>query len=191
MKRYKGKHIKRVHPQYFRYLITAVLLFTTVRGTSAFLKSRYTIRNEFILGRVNPTIVETFDDVNHEKSDVKIHNSGNVPTYVRVAVVINWKDGNGKTLVTPPIRNTDYTITFSNSTNWLAGNDGYYYYKEILDVDDDTDILIDECTQIQEYNDKSLEVSIITQGIQAEPAKAVREAWGVNVTNNSISLGGV
>ena len=190
MKRYKGKHMKRVHPKYFNILISFLLLTTTISGTSAFLKKRKNVSNEFVLGVVNPTIDETLDTTNKVKSDVSINNSGNVPIYVRAAVVINWQDSNGNILVPPPVENTDYTITFSNSTNWLVGDDGYYYYKEILDVDEDTDILIDDCTQLVEYNDKTLLVSIITQGIQAEPADAVEEAWDVDVVNNCIDLGG-
>ena len=149
-----------------------------------------TIKNEFDIGIVRPEIIETFDSENNIKEDVAIKNSGNVPIYVRTAVVIKWKDNTGRILDVLPQKNTDYTISFSSSENWIESQDGFYYYKKILNVNDRTDVLIEECTQIIDYNDRILEVSIITQGIQAEPPNAAEEAWDINIVNNLINLGG-
>ena len=189
MARYKGRHAKRVHPKYFTILLV-FLLMSTISGTTAFLTSKGSIKNEFVLGEVQTQIMETFNAKNKVKEDVKIKNSGNVPIFVRTAIVINWKDSDGKILNTAPEKDVDYTISFSTSQNWVKSSDGYYYYKNTLDVNQNTDILIEECTQIKEYEDRTLEVSIVTQGIQAEPEKAVKEAWDVDVINNCIDVGG-
>lgn len=171
-------------------IIILIILLTFVAGTSAYLMLKSSINNEFTLGEVNPEIIEEFDAENKVKENVKIKNSGNIPIFVRTAIIIIWKDSNGKILADIPEENVDYSISFSSSTNWIKSEEGYYYYIKPLDVNESTDILIEECTQIQEYDDKVLEVSIITQGIQDKPFQAVEEAWNVNIINNRISLGG-
>lgn len=187
----KGKHMKEESSLLFNLSpLVQLLLLVLVVGTTAYLMSKDSISNTFVLGEINPEIMEVFSANNKTKEDVYIKNSGNVPTFVRTAVIIQWKDNEGKILYENPVKNTDYSISFSSSSNWIKSSDGYYYYKNPLQVNESTDILIEECIQLQEYIDKKLEVSIITQGIQAEPTNAVREAWNVNITNNTISIGG-
>ncbi len=175
----------------FKGLIPIILiLIIAIGGTIAFLMTQNSVENSFVLGQVKPEIKENFNSANKVKEDVYVKNSGNVPIFVRTAIIINWKDKEGRVLDLPPAKDVDYSISFSTSTNWIKSQDGYYYYKNALDVNDDTDILIEECIQTREYEDRTLEVNIIVQGIQAEPTNAVEEAWGVNVVTNCISLGG-
>ena len=188
-KKYKGRHMRRVHPKYFSTLIL-ILFLTTICGSTSYLMKKNSANNEFVMGEVSPTIVESFNSANKVKKDVKVKNDGNVPIYVRTSIVITWKDDEGRILESSPKENKDYEISFSTSENWIKSEEGYYYYKKPLGVDEDTDVLIEECTQIKEYEDRILEVSIITQGIQAEPSKAVKEAWDVDVIDNYIDIGG-
>lgn len=197
MNKYKGKHMQvnscsTINGKRTKNIILLILivLLTCVAGTTAYLMLKSSINNEFSLGEVNPEIIEDFNAQNKIKENVKIKNSGNIPIFVRTAIIIIWKDSNGKILADIPEENVDYSISFSSSTNWIKSEEGYYYYIKPLDVNESTDILIEECTQIQEYDDKVLEVSILTQGIQDKPFQAVEEAWNVNIINNRISLGG-
>ncbi len=190
IQRFRKKHMMRKR----RYLnmkpLVALVLMGSIAGTTAFLKTTNNIKNEFIVGEVIPEIKETFNYQNKVKEDVYFKNSGNVPIYIRAAITIKWKDNSGKILEESPIENVDYIINFSNSLNWLESEEGYYYYKTAIDENKNTDILIEECTQIRQYDDKFLEVSILAQGIQAEPNNAVEEAWDVNIVSDDINLGG-
>ena len=168
--------------------IAIVMLIGIVTGTSAYLVLKNSVTNEFVVGEVKGQIIETFDKVNKTKTDVFVKNTGNVPSYIKAAVLVSWKDSDGKILETKPIENVDYSIDFSNSENWMKSKEGYYYYKNALDVGENTDVLIEECTQTKEYDDRTLVVTIATQEIQAEPDKAVKEAWDVNVSNGAIVL---
>ena len=168
--------------------IAIVMLIGIVTGTSAYLVLKNSVTNEFVVGEVKGQIVETFDRKNKTKTDVFVKNTGNVPSYIKAAVLVSWKDNDGKILETKPIENVDYSIDFSNSENWMKSKEGYYYYKNALDVGENTDVLIEECTQTKEYDDRTLVVTIATQEIQAEPDKAVKEAWDVNVSNGAIVL---
>lgn len=187
MARSRGKHTKRIHPRFSKILMF-LILFTMVGQTTAYMMSKSSIKNEFEIGVVRPEVIENFDSKNKIKEDVYIHNSGNVPIYVRTAIVVKWKDKYGKILDTLPQKNIDYTISFSSSENWIKSQDEYYYYRKSVNANENTDILIEECTQIKEYNDRILEVSIITQGIQAEPPDAAEEAWDINIVNNLINI---
>ena len=167
--------------------ITALLLLCIITGTSTYMIMKNSIKNVFIIGVVKPEIIETFDANNKIKKDVYIKNIGNVPIYIRTALIINWKDKDGKILGKPE-ENKDYSINLSTSTNWLKGRDGYYYYKNSLAEKNDTDILIEECIQNKEYEDKILEVTVAVQAIQADPSKAVIEAWNVDIIDNMLVL---
>ena len=168
-------------------IILSILLLITVSTTIAFLSKKSTIDNNFILGTVSTQVDETFE--NNVKEDVSIKNTGNVDSYIRAFILISYKDEDGVILTDTPILNTDYSMTISNSTNWIYSNtDGFYYYKLPVEPNNNTDILIDECRELQSHNGKILNVDIITESIQATPADAVEEAWGVSITNNELSL---
>lgn len=168
--------------------ITLVLVFCLVAGTVAYLIKQNSIKNQFVMGEVKTDVIESFDANNNIKQDVSIKNIGNVPSYIRATITISWKDKDGNILEGIPKESEDYSIKFSESSNWLKGNDGYYYYRTPVEPDNNTDILIKECEQIKEYGDKILEVSILNQAIQSEPSKAVIETWGVEIDNGTIKL---
>lgn len=188
----KGKRLKKNRRAKLKnslfMQIPMVLLFCIVTGSVAYLIKQNSIKNEFVTGNVRTEIIEDFDASNKIKKDVSIKNVGNVPIYIRIAIVISLKDEEGNVLEGIPQENEDYSIKFSRSSNWLKGNDGYYYYKNKIEPNASTDILIEECKQIKEFNYKILEVSIANQAIQAEPTKAVTEAWNVQVIDNSLVL---
>jgi len=189
---YKAKHMKvvarkKIDKRIIRQ-IGLMILLSTISITTAYLITTNTLTNAFIIGKIEPEIVEIFKVNEKVKEDVQFKNSGNVPIYVRAAIVISWKDANGTTIEIEPIENVDYSINFSTSENWLYSDDGYYYYKNPVDVDEVTDILIDKCVQQEEYEDRILEVSIAVQAIQAEPTKAVQEAWNIETENDSLVI---
>ena len=177
----KGKRYKKIrHKKYKNNLftqITIILLFCSVTGTIAYMIKQSSITNEFIMGEVKTQIIENFDSNNKTKKDVNIKNIGNVPAYIRATIVISWKDNEGKVLGEIPEENVDYSIKFSESSNWIKEEDGYYYYKKQIEPNESTEILIEECKQLKEYDNKILEVTIANQAIQAQPTKAMNEAW--------------
>lgn len=188
----KGKHYKKNNIINLKSglftQITLVLLFCLVAGTVAYLIKQNSIKNQFVMGEVKTDVIESFDANNNIKQDVSIKNIGNVPSYIRATITISWKDKDGNILEGIPKENEDYSIKFSESSNWLKGNDGYYYYKTPIEPNNSTDILIEECRQIKEYEDRTLEVSIINQAIQSNTSKAVKEAWKIEIVDDTIFL---
>lgn len=181
----KGKHFKenrklKIKNNIF-IQISAVLLICLVTGSVAYLIEQNSLKNNFLIGEVKTEVIENFDKNNKIKQDVKIKNIGNVPIYIRAKIVFSWKDKQGNILEGIPEENIDYSIKFSETSNWMKSNDGYYYYKKVIEQNTSTDILIEECKQLKEYEDKILEVSIANQAIQGNPTKAVTESWKVQV----------
>ena len=64
------------------------------------------------------------------KNNVVITNTGNTSGYIRAAVTAYWqKEINGEDVI---VKNCDYTnegTLTGPGTDWIKGDDGYYYYK--------------------------------------------------------------
>ena len=165
-------------------LLSLVLILTAaVGGTLAFLiADSGPVTNTFTPGEVETTIEETVSG--DTKSDVKVKNTGSVDAYIRAAIVINWVDGSGNVLAAAPVAGTDYTLTMGTS-GWTKGSDGYWYYAQPVAANGSTAELIDTCAVNRVIDGADhLEVTVLAQAIQADPAEAVKEAWDVTVADN-------
>lgn len=174
-----------------------VLLCCAVAGTVAFLiDSTGPVTNTFTPASVTTQVEEEFNGTT--KSDVKIKNTGNIPAYIRAAVIVNWADDKGNVSGTP-VKDSDYVMDLNIDTGtttnapWFKGSDGYYYCKTaVKSVKQDTKncytpVLIKSCikaTGAQAPAGYDLQVTILADGIQSAPADAVRQAWGVTVDSS-------
>lgn len=164
------------------------LLLTVTYTTIAYLANESTIDNSFIPGVVRSNVNEEFNNI--VKRNVSIKNNGNVKEYIRVFINVYYKNSSGVVLSDVPVKDVDYSLTLSSSTNWLYNSsDGFYYYKMPVDPNTDTDILITECTELINHMGKIFNVDILSQSIQAEPESAVSFSWGVTTNNGNIVIG--
>ena len=168
-------------------LMIALLLMATVSGTVAYLIDRTEdVENVFQPSRVPSEVEEKFNGT--KKEEVKIRNNGNVPAYIRAAVVVTWKNADGEIYPAAPERNKDYEMV--DGTAWNNGRDGYYYYPSPVAAGGVTLPLIVSCTANDTVPvDYFLNVEVIGQAIQAEGVNEegkhpVALAWGVTVNNN-------
>lgn len=156
-------------------LIAVTLLLTfTVSGTVAFLAANTgELTNTFTPVQVDTKIEEGFKD--GTKNSIKVLNKNldtNIPVYVRVAVFGNWVDENGN-IVEP------WYGPVSHNDSWEYSG-SFYYYKRVLEVGAYTDELLKTPITWDRKPEGAhhLEVSVVHQAIQAEPASAVIDAWG-------------
>lgn len=179
--------VKRIRSSVVLTVAVIVLLTTVVGGSLALLEHKTgAITNLFGVPKTDITIVEEIPDDQAVKESVAVKNSGNIDVFVRVAVVVTWKNDSG---VAPkmPVEGTDYTCDWILGTDWLKGNDGFYYYAKALQVGATTSNLLqnvklkDDAEVPDGYN---LSVEVISQAIQSEPHTAVTDAWGVSVDSN-------
>ena len=173
-------------------VLACALAVAGIGGVVAWLTASDHIINEFDLGAVNPDVNEDgpeedqpFEEGDKVKQNVDVTNNGNVPIYVRAQVSIYWQDENGNQLWEEPVADEDYTITWGNDSNWAKGSDGFYYWTQPLDAGETTGLLIDKLTwtSADSSDGRTLVCDIAVQGIQAEPADAVKEAWSPTIAD--------
>ena len=165
----------------------AVIAMGVVGGTVAYLVTNTgSVVNTFEPGYVSCRINEKGPDgkkdfennVDTEKKNVTVTNTGNVDAFIRAAIIVTWKDSAGNIAATVPVKDTDYSMEL-NETNWKKQGD-YYYYNSSVESMGTTENLIKSCTVLNPNGDYNLSVEILADAIQSTPATAVIEAWGVN-----------
>lgn len=187
-RRYQRLRTRNKNYIYVLVAAVAVIIAGTAGATLAYLSHQSGLTNQFQIAKVSTEIEEMFDGGN-TKTDVSVQNTGDVPAYIRAAVIIGWEDAAGNPLIdeNAPEKDRDYTIDMnldSSSTEgeWVLASDGYYYYTMPVEGKEATDILIKECIDkkldVHKADGKYLVVDIAAQSIQAEPDAAVLDAWG-------------
>ncbi|MBR2987259.1 MAG: hypothetical protein IKC63_04495 [Clostridia bacterium] len=168
-------------------LSLSLVLILSVGVTAALLISRSEeLPNTFVPTFVRCEVLKTA--VNGLPEDVSIQNTGDIPAFIRAAIVVNWVLDTDSHLIhgEAPKNGTDYTLTYG--TSWQLGSDGYWYYTASVDPTALTDVLLDSVTLHTEAPEGyHLAVEILATAIQAEPERAAEEAWGVTVTGNTLS----
>ena len=164
--------------------LSAVILLSSVGGVWGYLASRPDpITNEFTPAFVTCEIQETFQG--GIKQDVSVRNTGNVNAFIRAAVIVTFKDADGKVLATAPKEGTDYTVTW-NSSGWMKGSDGFWYHGAAVKPGQLTADLIETATALNIPDGFSLDIQIIATAIQSDPPQAVTDAWDVTFSGGVI-----
>lgn len=142
------------------------------------------IANTFQPVTVTCQVVEKFDGALKENASVR--NTGDIPGYIRAMTVATWVDEDGKVLSTAPVEGVDYSVQWGNN-GWLKGSDGFWYYTKPVAPGENTPALITTMTANQAPEGYQLRMQILAVAIQADPPRAVMEAWGVNVTDGILT----
>lgn len=157
--------------------VAALVCALGAAGAVAFLiDTTKPVKNTFDPSKVTCEVEETFDGTT--KTNVQIKNTGDIPAYIRVALVTYFVDGEG---------NVDGSRTatipdFKMGAGWVKHGDYYYFTKPVAAGELTDTALIDSITL-----ENGQVVEVIASAIQSEPAKAVGEAWGVTIAENSVT----
>lgn len=171
-------------------LSLGLLLAATVGTTAAYLMAQTgTVENRFAPSRVACAVAQDGHAAAENGSvdvtqaqNVKIQNIGDAVAYIRVQVVVTWKDANGVVYAQAPT-DTDYTLAPDAPVNWFRGSDGFWYYAKAVAPEDYTDTLITSCglaSGVASPEGYQLSVEIVASAIQAT-VDAV-DAWSDAVT---------
>lgn len=158
-------------------LIALVLIIcVAVGGTIAYIVTQTDkVENKFTPADVKIEIHETFE--NNVKSSITVQNvndAKNVPCYIRVKLVSNMQE-DGNVIGSAAIN------AFELNNTWFKGNDGCYYYKNVVNVGASTANLLANGEKITLTTGQVVEV--LAEGIQATPIDAVKAAWGDDIAN--------
>ena len=186
IKTYSRKPKRSIKPFLIAFCV-CILACAAVSGSLAWLISTPgPVVNEFIPGEVTIQVDEKFDG--SSKSDVRIKNTGNVPAYIRVALVPAWADDEGN-VAAKPASLDNCNITWGNNGNgyeddWFIGSDGFYYCKTVIEPGKSTPILIKSCTVKDGEHKYDFELQIIASAVQSLPTSTVEKVWPVVVSTD-------
>ena len=183
IKTYSRKPKRSVKPFLIAFCV-CILACVTVSGSLAWLISAPgPVVNEFTPGEVTIQVDETFNGTT--KSDVRIKNTGNVPAYIRVALVPAWVDDEGNIAAKPASLeqlDNDCNIAWGEDGNgyendWFIGADGFYYCKTVINPGEYTPILIKSCTVKDGEHKYDFELQVIASAVQSLPTSTVETVW--------------
>lgn len=164
-------------------ILSLCLIFALAVGTTlAYLKANTSpVTNTFKAATSEIKIDENVE--NGEKSSIQVVNTGTAVSYVRVKLVMNWVDGNGKVVSGGKL--PEVTL---NKSDWFVQDDIYYYTKPVGPKDSTANLLKDPITQPEGAPEGChLEVTVLAESIQAAPSTAVEGAWAVKVVNGALT----
>ena len=164
-------------------ILSLCLIFALAVGTTlAYLKANTSpVENTFTAAKSDIKIDE--DVTGGQKKSIIVQNTGTAVSYVRVKLVMNWVDGNGKVVSGGKL--PEVTL---NKSDWFVQDDIYYYTKPIGPKDSTANLLKDPITQPEGAPEGChLEVTVLAESIQAAPSTAVEGAWAVKVVNGELT----
>lgn len=176
-RRYHGSRVSKTNrPKHFAGLLALVLILVcTVGGTVAYLVTHTDpVVNTFTPGEVSCQVEEKFEG-NNVKTEAVVKNTGNVPAYIRVAVVANTVDEQGNITGAADENILKNALAASG---WTKNGD-YYYYNTAVDPNGLTGELLKNSIELE-----GIQVTILASAIQSTPTDAVQEAWGYVPSGN-------
>lgn len=174
---------------------TVLLLAVAVGTTLAFVFTNTNpVENTFTPSNVACAVVENkgtlvTGDVVYTgtiKENVQIKNTGDTDAYIRVAVVVTWKNKDGTKVWAQTPTATDYTVNYDLTNGWEKGSDGYYYYEDAVNPNALTNVLITNAKQNvtgpvgSDGTQYYLSIEIVASAIQATGISGVtnaQDAW--------------
>ena len=159
--------------------------------------------NDFRIGQVETRIDEIFDENITEipidtsiQKEVRIQNIGTIKQFVRVMVLPEVRTsivGDAQNeQVLPLAIGTDLVLENMETSDWLNGGDGYYYYtKEAVAPDQFTSYLfktVKLSDQLSDrYNEADLSITLKVESINCAEF-AYRDAWWQGTTPTASPL---
>ena len=144
--------------------VTVALLIDSTNG----------LENEFTPSHVDCEVEEVVKD--GVKESVQIKNICDTDAYIRVAVIANSVDEDGN------ITGAADVSSALAADGWVKRGD-YWYWTEVVKAKDG---LTGELL-LEGINLKGKQVTILADAVQSAPAKAVGEAWGVVIAEDSVT----
>ncbi len=141
-------------------------------------------------------VSEEYDASTGIKSSIRVKNGSNGDCYIRLNLVSYWQDGDGHVVMGGVVGKPSKLPTIEYDIgHWMKDpNSDIYYYKTPVEPGSFTeDLLTRPITLVTDTWDNGETVyqvvEVFAETVQASPADAVEECWGVQVgTNGQLSF---
>ena len=179
----RRKRSKKTGTLLLPLLLIAIL---AAGGTLAYLLTKTDpVVNTFQPSHVTIEVTEEFDGMT--KSQVNVTNTGDIDAYVRVKLVTYRVNEAGQ-----HIGGTAEIPDFAPGSGWVA-YEGYYYYTQPVapgkqpaaDLIGRDGISLEGAYEDADGGRQVIEV--MAEAIQSVPAEAAGEAWGVSISQGSVT----
>lgn len=168
-------------------VLLSVLLLVSIAagGTVAFLfAGTAPVKNTFVPSHVSCQVAEEFDGTT--KRNVNVKNTGDTEAYIRVKLVSYRANDAGQHI------GGEATLpTFQLGANWVLHTDGCYYYTlPVKPGEKPATNLTDSMTLTPAYEDADggkQVIEVMAEAIQSSPAEAAGHAWGVRISQGSVT----
>lgn len=189
----RNRKPRSVHGKPVALAVSLILVLAlAVGGTLAWLSSATDpVANTFGVATVKNHVEETFDGT--VKKNVYVQNDSDISVYIRVRLVTYRVNGDDN----HPIGGTASIPEFDLGDGWVHYGDCYYYTKPVPVDGKTSDLIGDAGITLQAYTDVDggrQVIEVMSEAIQADPVnqpeatvKAVGEAWGVTISENSVT----
>ena len=174
-----------------------VLVLGIVGTTLAWLTDKTTdLTNTFEYAKVSCEVLETVNEAQTQKRNVRIQNTGNTDAYIRATYVVTYRDKAGNILYETLEDDWEVDLTKEiNTDSWVRGEDGYWYCKTPVAPGAETPKLFNapingNGTFLNDGRSKEQAITyveILATAIQSQPVKAMGEAWGYTMNNGTLT----
>ena len=194
MKNGKTKGGRSLFPAFIAFILAcslwlAGLVYAALKDTTA------VVDNELVPATVTCQVNETFNG--QTKTNVSVTNTGNVPAFIRVKVVLNWTDSDGYPAWFAGSSDYGVSTTLASPLNWTNAkgssviDDGYWYYNGIVQPNGATSDLIASIAEnlsaaVSANPQYHLKVTVLAEAIQAA-STAASESWGMTFNGSAWS----
>lgn len=193
----KFKKLKKIKKKPLIYLL-AVLLLGIAGTTFAYYYSEVAIPNKFKAMTYNVQVEEEFNDTWGTKKVTFVNKeTTNTPVVLRINYNESWrKEVNGIKLSLDNNVNGTSAVTknwtSAFTSDFIAGDDGWYYYKKTLNANSSVQVLdsislneslISTSPYYDDYKSYTYELDFNFEAIQAT-SNAIKEIWGKNAVIN-------
>lgn len=160
------------------------LLLVVAGGTLAWLTAQDSVSNTFTPAHVSCEVKEKFDGT--VKSNVNVTNTSDIAAFIRVKLVTYRVNDAGQRI------GGKAEIDFTPGTGWVKYGDFYYYTLPVEPgKQPKTDLIGAEGITLVRYTDADggkQVIEVMAEAIQSQPARAVQQAWGVTVSDGTLSF---
>ena len=170
----KGKYAKAPSPRRKPLVLVLSIVLLLAIGVGAtiayFHLASGPVINTFQAGSAGAKVNEVVSG--NTKNEITVTNTGKSPVYVRIRLVSYYEDADGNVLP-----QASPTLSFTKGSKWVPlGN--YYYYNAPLAAGDTTEDLLGTDLAMSEGQ----VIEVLADTVQATPAQAVKDAWGVDAS---------
>lgn len=184
MKFYKNKKIRRLIP------LLLVIVLAAVGVSFAWSKQEVSVENKLKAHTTDVTVDEEF---NHENGTKKVQftNNGTSSVFLRMTWTEYWETADGKILSNKvngqEIASKQWTEAYGAQWGKAEPDDGWYYYKQILESGKATDLILTKVTfpdnyetTYPEYKDAEYHLYFQVEAVQASDSAGTLNSAEVN-----------